>query len=243
MVNDIKNIQDPDFSIINPLDVIKRSRLLNEKESTIMTNLSEELKEVFDKTQVFRTRTEMEVSVLNDVHFPTPASKYWQAIREQNVMFQELVSLSFEYKKTAIEVKILQNKSKKFASDLEEELIQLEIEQKLVENGFRERVARARVTELKHWSEIKIREAAKMTKDELADVDNHQLISYTRRWIKQSMIMGPSGTPAERQNLLGQLRSGILLSIKLGILDKVLSDFPEEIQKRIKKEYLSTNTG
>lgn len=35
------------------------------------------------------------------------------------------------------------------------------------------------------WSEIKEREAKMMTKEELADVDNHQLLSYTGRYINE----------------------------------------------------------
>ena len=48
--------------------------------------------------------TEVPVSVLNDIKFPTPAAKYWQAMREQNVMFQELVMLSYEYRKNLVEI-------------------------------------------------------------------------------------------------------------------------------------------
>jgi hypothetical protein len=37
------------------------------------------------------------------------------------------------------------------------------------------------------WSEIKQREAEKMTQIELDDVDNHQLLSYTGRFINQML--------------------------------------------------------
>ena len=47
-----------------------------------------------------------------------------------------------------------------------------------------------------------------MTVEQLEDVDNHQLVSYTQRWIRQAIAMGDNGSPAERQNLLGQLESG-----------------------------------
>ena len=76
-----------------------------------------------------------------------------------------------------------------------------------------------------------------MNKETLVDVNNHQLISYTTRWINQSIQMGNNGSPSERQNLLGQLRSGILACINRGILNKVLINFPIKIQNKIKKEY------
>jgi hypothetical protein len=77
----------------------------------------------------------------------------------------------------------------------------------------------------------------KMTTGELLDVDNHQLISYTKRWINQTMIMGNNGSPAERQNLLGQLRSGILLCVKNGVIEEVLKEFPKEIAIKIINDY------
>ena len=81
------------------------------------------------------------------------------------------------------------------------------------------------------------RESAKMSVEELADVDNHQLISYTQHWIGQSIVMRNNGSPAERQNLLGQLRAGILKCIDLGVLNEVLEKFPAHIQDKVKLDY------
>ena len=55
--------------------------------------------------------------------------------------------------------------------------------------------------------------------------------------INQSIIMGDNGSPSERQNLLSQLRSGILSCIEKSIINKVLGDFPNNIQNKIKSEY------
>src|SRR3972149_7797975 len=89
----------------NSLKIINESQILTKEDFDIVSNLKEELKDVFLHSQVFRTRTEMEVSVLNDVKFPTADSKYWQSVREQNVMFHELVMLSYDYRKNIVEVK------------------------------------------------------------------------------------------------------------------------------------------
>jgi len=56
--------------------------------------LTEELRDTWTKKQVFRTETEMRFSVLNDMKYPTPAAKYWQCVREQNVYLENLMSLS-----------------------------------------------------------------------------------------------------------------------------------------------------
>ena len=45
-----------------------------------LEEVKEELNDTWTKRQIFRTETEMRISVLNDVKFPTNASKYWQAV-------------------------------------------------------------------------------------------------------------------------------------------------------------------
>jgi hypothetical protein len=219
------------------LDTINNSALLSKDDLDSLEVLSGELQETFVKTQIHRTRTEMEVSVLNSTKFPTPALKYWQAMREQNVMFTELVMLSYEYRKNLVEIKILERDITKEQDKLEKELLQIELEKKMFIGKQQERVAKARIREIEDWSSIKEREAQQMDQEELADVDNSQLIGYTKRWINQSIIMGGGGSPSERQNLLGQLRSGILVCIEKGILNKVLKGFDPRIQKQIKEEY------
>jgi len=231
-----KSIEKKEYENIS-LGIIKTSDILNAGDFKALEGLKTELKDVFLTSQVFRTRTEMEISVLNDIKFPTPASKYWQSIREQNVMFQELVMLSYEYRKNLIKIKMLQRDIKNEQDNLKKELIQINLEKKYFILRNQEKTAKDRIRELKDWSEIKQRESKMMSKEELGSVDNHQLISYTKRWIKQSITMGQNGSPAERQNLLGQLRSGILACIKNNILDEVLKDFDYRIQKKVKKEY------
>ena len=220
-----------------PFNIIQGSEILTKEDFDKLAPLTRELKENFKKSQVFRTRTEMEVSVLNDLKFPTPTLKYWQSVREQNVMFNELVTLSYEYRKNAIEIKIMQRDIEKETEELERELIQIEIEKKMFALKNQEKTAKDRIRELKAWSEIKEREAENMSEEDLSEVDNGQLIGYTKRWINQSIQMGDSGSPAERQNLLGQLRSGILSCISKGIMNKVLEGYDKPIQDKIKEEY------
>jgi len=220
-----------------PFNIIQQAQILTDEDLALLNPLKAELKETFIKAQCFRTRTEMEVSVLNEIKFPTPSSKYWQSVREQNVMFQELVMLSYEYRKNLVKIKILQRNMDKEEDSLEKELLQIELERKMFISKNQERTAKDRIREIKAWSEIKEREANNMSEEDLADVDNAQLFSYTRRWINQSIAMGGGGSPAERQNLLGQLRSGILACYKKGILNKVLSAYDKEIQDKIKREY------
>ena len=220
---------------------IEKTDILDKQDYKKLEELKDELQETFQKTQIFRTRTEMEVSVLNDLKFPTPASKYWQAVREQDVMFTQLVYLSFDYRETLIEIKQLQKEFEEEKDELEKELLKIKIEKKTFSLKEMQRVAKARIREIENWSDIKSREAQKMKPEELSEVDNHQLISYTKRWIKQALISENNGSPSEKQNLLGQLRSGILACKKKGLLSEILSDLPSSIKNQILTEYKEVN--
>ena len=221
-----------------PFNIIQESEILSKADIDSLLPLTEELQETFKKSQVFRTRTEMEVSVLNDIKHPTHASKYWQAVREQNVMFTEMVMLSYEYRKNAIEIKKLQRDIQAEQDDLERELTQIEIEKKLFIQKGQEKVAKDRIREINEWSDIKAREAKHMTATELGSVDNHQLVSYTKRWLRQAATAGNSGSPSENQNLRGQLNAGLMACREQGILEEVLKDAPEKIKAEVEKQYL-----
>ncbi len=208
-----------------PFDIITQSDIVSAGDLTALGEMAPELKENFLKVQVFRTRTEMEISVLNDLKHPTHADKYWQSVREMNVMFNELVMLSYEYRKNLVEIRQLQVKP--IADEFEHELNKIEIEKKTFIARQQERTAKARIEELKNWSEIKAREAAQMTEKELADVDNHQLVSYARRFINQSLVAGDSGSPAEKQNLRGLLVTSLDRCEKRGLLDGIAAEYGE----------------
>ena len=70
----------------------------------------------------------MRVSVLNDAKFPTNAGKYWQCVREQDVMFTELMRHSFEHREKRVELKKLKRKFEKETDDLELELLKVKID-------------------------------------------------------------------------------------------------------------------
>ena len=85
---------------------IKDGSILESNDMKSISKLTNELQRVFEVHQLWRTETEMRYSVLNDVSFPTPASKYWQCIREQNGFWEQLVQLSCEYQKTQGELEL-----------------------------------------------------------------------------------------------------------------------------------------
>jgi len=131
------------------------TNLLDKDDYSNFKKLTDELRDTWTKKQIFRTETEMRVSVLSDFKFPTNASKYWQCIREQNVFFENLMSLSFDYRKNDVEIKKLERKLETEEDELEKELLQIELEQKIYGKANMELVAKDRMREIKAWSDLK----------------------------------------------------------------------------------------
>ena len=80
-----------------------------------------ELRDTWTKKQVFRTETEMRMSVLQDMKYPTKAAKYWQCVREQNVFLENLMSLSFDCRRNEAKVKWLEKKIDKEEDEYKKE--------------------------------------------------------------------------------------------------------------------------
>jgi hypothetical protein len=216
------------------LSIIEGSQILKEEDWQQLADLKSELQDVFLYAQIFRTRTEMEASVLNDLKFPTPDSKYWQSIREQNVMFHELVMLSYEYRKNQVEIKKLMRDLENERDEFEIELLQIEIERKQFISINQERTAKDRIREIQAWHEIKEKLIPQMNAS-LINCDEHQLISYTARFINQLLNGGMHGSIPERNNLVGQLDKSIKLCEERDCLDKVMLYFPGITIDSIKK--------
>jgi len=214
---------------LKSLSIIESSKILKQEDLKQLSALSGELQDMFLNVQMFRTRTEMETSVLNDLKHPTPDSKYWQSMREQNVMFQELVMLSYEYRKNQVEIKILEQKINAEPDELERELLQIELEKKQFIGINQERTAKDRIREIQEWHEIKESLKPDMTAS-LIDVDEHQLISYTARWINQYANASENMSISEKNNLLGQLNTGLKLCKQKGYMDKLKSLFAGQKQ-------------
>jgi hypothetical protein len=147
----------------------------------------------------------MRVSVLNDGKFPTPASKYWQCVREQNVFFENLIQLSFGYRKNLVEIKKLQRKLDEETNDLELELLQIELEEKQYARANMELVAKDRVREIEHWSRIKT---------ELDDgsfdnqnVNTHQMTSMKLALQNRAKALTSGSSQAEVINVTGPLQT------------------------------------
>ena len=101
--------------------------VLKEEDAKAIVTLKEELTDTWTKKQIFRTETEMRISVLNDGKHPTQASKYWQSVREQNAMFEALMGLSFDLRRNQVNILRLERKLQQ-AIEKGDDLKQMEIQ-------------------------------------------------------------------------------------------------------------------
>ena len=167
--------------------------------------LTGELRDTWTKKQIFRTETEMRFSVLNDMKYPTPAAKYWQCVREQNVYLENLMSLSFDYRRNEIKIKKLEEKLLTEEDSLKKELFQIDIDEKNFAKASMQLTARDRMREIKLWSKLK-KEVDDGTFDK-EDVNTHQLESYHKIMINRKDTLTAGSSQPEVFNVLGQLQT------------------------------------
>ena len=167
--------------------------------------LTGELRDTWTKKQVFRTETEMRMSVLQDAKYPTKASKYWQCVREQNVFFENLMSLSFDCRRNEVKLKRLEQKLEKEEDPIKRELYQIDIDEKRYGLANMQLVARDRMREIKLWSTLKkeFNDGSFDTKD----VNRHQLESYHLIMKNKAETLTSGSSQPEVFNVLGQLKT------------------------------------
>ena len=172
---------------------------------TDFKGMVEELRDTWTKKQIFRTETEMRFSVLNDMKYPTKAAKYWQCVREQNVYLENLMSLSFDYRRTEVKLKRLQQKLAEETDELKKELIQIDIDEKTYAKANMQLTAKDRMREIRLWSQLK-KENDDGTFDK-QDVNQHQLESYHKIMINRKNTLTQGSSQPEVFNVLGQLQT------------------------------------
>jgi hypothetical protein len=181
------------------------NNILEPEDVSVFKEMTEELRDTWTKKQMFRTETEMSFSVLNDAKYPTKAAKYWQCVREQNVFLENLMTLSFDFRRTEVKIKRLQEKLDKEEDSLKRELLQIDIDEKVYGKASMQLVARDRMREIKLWSKFK-----KQFDDgsfDTKDVNTHQLNSYHLTMKNKAETLTQGSSQPEVFNVLGQLQS------------------------------------
>ena len=179
--------------------------MLKKEDNNFLKELKKELEATHNKVQIYRTETEMRYSVLNDSSFPTKASKYWQCVREQDVFYTNLREESYAYRKLLVEIQKIERAIKNEEDDLEIELLEIELEQKLWEKEERERLGKDRVREIEHWSRLK-----KELDDGSFDTKNvnvHQKESLKLQLQERAKNLTPGSSQGEALNVIGPLKT------------------------------------
>lgn len=188
MTNDLmKKYSEKSIGKIESLGIIPKEDIITLK------NMSKELQRVFSVRQVFRTETEMKYSVLDDVKFPTIASKYWQSIREQHVMFQNLINMCFDYDDAKSDLELLNIEY----DEQEKETPKGKIKAKKIETNIKRIEFRMAdmvvllndyIREIKLWEDIK-NELLKLDKHfDINDVNKNQFEALQAKWEKELEI-------------------------------------------------------
>ena len=179
------------------------NNLLEPEDLSSFKGMVEELRDTWTKKQIFRTETEMKVAVLDDGRYPTRASKYWQCVREQNVFLENLMSLSFDYRRNEAKIKQLEKKLETETDEYKKELYQIDLDEKVYGKANMELVARDRLREIKLWSKFKAEydDGSFDTKN----VNTHQFDSLAQIMEHKKNSITPGSSQAEVFNVLSQV--------------------------------------
>ena len=179
------------------------NNLLETEDLKSFKSMVEELRDTWTKKQIFRTETEMKVAVLDDGRYPTRASKYWQCVREQNVFLENLMSLSFDYRRNEAKIKWLQKKLETETDEYKRELYQIDLDEKIYGKANMELVAKDRLREIKLWSKFKAEydDGSFDTKN----VNSHQFESLAQIMEHKKNSITPGSSQAEVFNVLSQV--------------------------------------
>lgn len=202
-------------------DLLPILQVLDDDQAKTVSELKEELKDNWNKRQIFRTETEMRISVLNDAKHPTEASKYWQSVREMGAMFDALMGLSFDIRRNDIQRKKIERKLEKATDELKIQSLQVDLDENLYQRAHMEQTAKDRVRELSLWSKIK--DELDSGEFDTQNVNSHQAESYRLTLGNRVKALGPNSGPAEIINATGPLATVERLKTE----DGKLLDFKE----------------
>jgi hypothetical protein len=194
---DIKSLIQQEESHLN--------NLLESNDLKTFRGLVDELRDTWTKKQIFRTETEARISVLQDAKYPTLAAKYWQCVREQNVFLENLMSLSFEYRRNDAKIKWLTKKVESEKDEYKLECYKIDLDEKIYAKASMELTAKDRMREINMWSKLKL-EFNDGTFD-TKDVNRHQLDTYHKVMIKKVESLTPGSSQPEVFNAMGQLQT------------------------------------
>ena len=181
------------------------NNLLTQEDLSSFKGMVDELRDTWTKKQMFRTETEARFSVLQDNRYPTKAAKYWQCVREQSTYLDNLMTLSFDYRRNEAKIKWLEGKIEKEEDEYKRTKYQIDIDECRFAKASMEKVARHRMREIKMWSKLKKEFNDGSFNDK--DVNQHQLESYGLQYAQKAKTLNNNSSDTDIFNVMGQLDS------------------------------------
>ena len=197
MKKDVKDIIQKEETHLN--------NLLEPSDLLAFKGMVDELRDTWTKKQMFRTETEARFSVLQDNRYPTKAAKYWQCVREQSSYLDNLMTLSFDYRRNEAKIKWLEGKVEKEEDEYKKTKYKIDLDEAIFGKASMEKVAKHRMREIKMWSKLKSEFNDGSFNDK--DVNQHQLESYTKMYSGKAKTITDGTSEAEVFNIIGQLKS------------------------------------
>ena len=195
-----KNVKD-----IIQKEEIHLNNLLEQEDLSAFKGMVDELRDTWTKKQMFRTETEARFSVLQDNRYPTKAAKYWQCVREQSTYLDNLMALSFDYRRNDAKIKWLEKKIDKEEDEYKATKYQIDLDECKFGKASMEKTARHRMREIKMWSKLKKEFNDGSFNDK--DVNQHQLESYGMQYHEKAKTLNANSSESEVFNVMGQLQS------------------------------------
>jgi hypothetical protein len=194
---DIKSLVENEIPNLN--------NLLSTEEVSDFKAMTEELRDTWTKKQMFRTETEARFSVLQDNRYPTKGAKYWQCVREQSSYLDNLMTLSFDYRRSEAKIKYLEKKISTEKDEYKLTKYEIDLDEARFGKASMEKTAKHRMREIKMWSKLKLEFNDGSFNDK--DVNEHQLESYRLMYRNKAENLTSNTSEAEVFNIVGQLSS------------------------------------
>ena len=181
------------------------NNLLEQQDLTDFKGMVDELRDTWTKKQMFRTETEARFSVLQDNRYPTKGAKYWQCVREQSSYLDNLMTLSFDYRRNEAKITWLEKKIDKEEDEYKRTKYEIDLDECRFAKASMEKTAKHRMREIKMWSKLKSEFNDGSFNDK--DVNVHQLESYGLQYYEKSKTLNEHSDQNEVFNVMGQLQS------------------------------------
>jgi len=200
IVKQLQNIEKLSFELqpLRDIPILDNAQIAN------LSKISQELSTAFKTSQLGRPKYLMRVSVLKDMKFPTPDAKFWQAILERNIQFQNLLFDALDFQEKLADLEALE-------ADIEEldampassshaerkflaQRMKLDVQRRrmLLQLLLLKKQARERYREIMAWTDI-IKELQPQLKYPPDDPEAHMPESFLLRFAHQRKIIDQIG--------------------------------------------------